>query len=262
MLFVDESGTNSKDATFTLGAVAVHESAMQALNRRMNDLMAEYSRLTDHNTDDLEIHASEMLNPGKGSPWKTVNHQVRRRVLDRCYESLRLMEEEGSAGAVAFFGVAMDSRFKKDYSVHAREQIAYEHLLKKFDDYLVRRTSSEMGWVVHDRRIVAERDVRQWARGWQEAAGALGRINRFADLPLFADSKTTRLLQVADLVAYAFWRSYDKGHDQYIEKLWSQFDIEGGRLHGAIHLTPDYADHKCSCIPCSRRLSGNVKSIR
>jgi len=171
------------------------------------------------------------------------------------------MEAEGVGNAVTFFGVAMDSRFRGKHSEYARERLAYEHLLKKFDDFLARQSDGDMGWVVHDQRIVAEKDVREWTRGWQQAAGALGQINRFADLPLFADSRSTRLLQVADLVAYALWRAYDTGNSNYLDHLWPQFDILNGRLHGAIHLTPDFAGRRCNCKPCFRRNTGSVSAV-
>ena len=44
---------------------------------------------------------------------------------------------------------------------------------------------------------------------WQHAAGVLPQLRNLADVPLFADSRASRLLQAADLVSYALYRHYD-----------------------------------------------------
>jgi len=81
MLFVDESGTNSKSATFVLGGVAVHESVMPALNRRLDSIVTAALHDTEADSDDFEMHASEIRNPGKKSPWKPIPFAVREKPL-------------------------------------------------------------------------------------------------------------------------------------------------------------------------------------
>ncbi len=106
-----------------------------------------------------------------------------------------------------------------------------------------------------------QHDLSAGCAGARDAAGALGNLQRLADVPLFADSLSTRLLQAADLVAYALWRYYEYGDDQYIQMLWPSFHSRAGRMHGLIHLTPEYQGGVCSCPPCSRRLSGDVSEM-
>jgi hypothetical protein len=88
------------------------------------------------------------------------------------------------------------------------------------------------GLVIHDQRLVIENDIRQWTKDWREAAGKIGKLEAFAHGPLFADSRGTRLLQAADLVAYALWRQYSGGDNRYAKPLWDLFDGADGLLHG------------------------------
>ena len=74
-------------------------------------------------------------------------------------------------------------------------------------------------------------------------------------MPLFADSRATRALQAADLVAYALYRYYSRPggtHDErYIRRLWPQFDADDGRMHGLIHDSSYF--HRCGCPACISR---------
>lgn len=85
--------------------------------------------------------------------------------------------------------MVVDKRFHSEWSVFERERFAYEVLLNKFDLMLKRIRSQErgnnQGLVIHDRRVVAERDIQDWTRGWQKAAGSIGQLRNLADVPLF-----------------------------------------------------------------------------
>ena len=83
---------------------------------------------------------------------------------------------------------------------------AYELAAKKFDDFVRRmgRKSgiSRRGLILHDRGGVDQR-LQVWISQWRAATSSLGRIGNLADVPFFSDSKATRALQAADLVACA-----------------------------------------------------------
>jgi len=132
-------------------------------------------------------------------------------------------------------------------------------LLNKFDVMLKRLRSEERsdnrGLVIHDRRVVAERDIQDWTRGWQKAAGSVGQLRNLAGVPLFADSRASRLIQAADLICYALYRHYDpqrRGVD-YAERIWRNFDAGQHVLHGCVHFTPQFVGGGCDCRPCSVR---------
>lgn len=188
------------------------------------------------------------------------SHLFRRlAILEDAYDVLRTFTSSTSDLPVALFGVIIDTNFHSEWTVFERERFAYEVLLNKFDVMLKRirsKTSYDnRGLVIHDRRVVAERDIQDWTREWQKAAGSVGQLRNLADVPLFADSRATRLVQAADLVSYALYRHYDPGRQgiDYIEKIWEAFDSDGGNLHGAVHFTPSFVGGTCACRPCSGR---------
>ena len=45
-------------------------------------------------------------------------------------------------------------------------------------------------------------------------------------MPFFVDSKATRLIQYADLVAYALWRKFEKQDDEVFDAVSDAFDWE------------------------------------
>lgn len=76
----------------------------------------------------------------------------------------------------------------------------------------------------------------------------MGQTRNFADIPLFAPAKRTRLLQAADLVANAVWGAYEKGLTRDFQRLVPKFDREDQRLHGLTHLGVWRED--CWCPGC------------
>ena len=69
-----------------------------------------------------------------------------------------------------------------------------------------------------------------------------------ADVPLFVDSRATRIIQYADLVAYALWRKFEKGDDEFFDVISDAFDREGGVVHGLHHFKDP--QHSCDCPGC------------
>ena len=61
-----------------------------------------------------------------------------------------------------------------------------------------------------DDRSSVEGTLRQWTNQWRVASSSLGQLRNLVDVPLFADSRATRALQAADLVAYALFRHFSK----------------------------------------------------
>jgi hypothetical protein len=147
-------------------------------------------------------------------------------------------------------------------------------VLNKFDEMLdwSRRRGGHRhsGLVIHDRRVVdtplrppagrpigLERRIQEWTRDWQEVAGRVGRLHNLADVPLFADSKASRLVQIADFVCWGLWRYYgiSSRDERWIRDLWGQFHNYDGNMHGLIHVSPDFARRTCGCPPCHSRLA-------
>jgi len=67
-------------------------------------------------------------------------------------------------------------------------------------------------------------------------------VTHLADVPLFADSRASRLIQPADLIAYGPWRSYgpDTSDASLASLLRSRFDQADGVMHGVVHVWKGY----------------------
>ena len=75
-----------------------------------------------------------------------------------------------------------------------------------------------------------------------------GVTRNLADVPLFVDSRSTRIIQYVDLVAYAIWRKFEKGDDEFFDVISGDFDREGGVVHGLYHLK--HSSVPCDCPGC------------
>ncbi len=268
LLFVDESGTHGSSSVFVLGAVAIHEDDAAVLQRQLDELVISRIGRVPVNLEEYELHAGEMRNAkkpkgnsaGRVSIWAAVPRGVRLALLNEAYVLVKNFRPRDQRQPLWAFGVVLDSHFRRDEPQVARERFAYEVLLNKFDLMLKKvredHGRSNRGLVVHDRRVVAEQDIQSWVTGWRAAAGDVGQLRNFADVPLFTDSRATRLLQVADLVAYAIFRRYQAKPDpQYFSEVWERFhhDVRG-QLHGLVHFTPDFGRGTCQCESCQARV--------
>lgn len=267
LLFVDESGTHGGDHPFVLGGMAIHEDDTLRLQRELDQLVINHLGTVPLNLDEFEIHAAEMRNAKKNqmitqksSIWADYPRRLRLELLNDSYDLICSFRPTNASLPHALFGVVVDHHFRPNWKGMERERFAYEVLLNKFDVMLKRRRVKDnlpnRGLVIHDRRVVAEHDIQQWTSEWRVAAGTVGKVRNLADVPLFTDSRATRLLQIADLVSYALYRRYNSttADSAYLDRIWPRFDDDNGVVHGCVHYTPSYGSGMCECIPCHDRL--------
>jgi hypothetical protein len=189
------------------------------------------------------------------------------RLLEDSYRLVANFQPSNPKLPVTFFGVVVDRGFHSNWSPLEREKFGYEVLLNKFDMMLKKNQpfpgQTNKGLVIHDRRVVAEADIQSWTSGWRVAAGKVGQLKNLADVPLFASSRASRLLQVADLLAYALYRRYNPDmHDgRYFKLIWPSFAPGGRDLHNCAHYTPSYGAGDCKCEPCTERLEDRGREI-
>ncbi|MGA6163334.1 DUF3800 domain-containing protein [Amycolatopsis magusensis] len=195
LLFLDESGTHQSSPCLIVAGFAIHEHDAYHLQKAIGLILDRNLGPLGFEGKLFELHANEVKNPEgkrhKHSPWHQVDYKIRRKILAEAYKTLSNFHVYSSSLPIAAFGVVVDKRKTAD-SIQ-REQLAYELILNKFDAMLGRlyRTTGERqrGLVVHDERVVAERDIQEWTDSWREAAGAVGQLTNFAEVPLFADSR-------------------------------------------------------------------------
>jgi hypothetical protein len=162
-----------------------------------------------------------------------------------------------SAASVRMFAVAID---KAAVSPEDPIQLAFEELCNRFNLFLERINNrnpreSQRGLIVMDESR-HERPLQALARHFRVNGGRWGRFRNLAEVPLFVDSRASRLVQLADLVAYATWRKYEHSDGRFFDALIPRFDSDGGIIHGLVHRR---GQRECFCPACySRRAASRV----
>ncbi|MCV5340687.1 DUF3800 domain-containing protein, partial [Escherichia coli] len=59
-----------------------------------------------------------------------------------------------------------------------------------------------------------------------------GKLRNFSEVPLFLDSKASRLIQLADLVSYSIFRKFEFNDDEFYKIIENRFDYHNGKVHG------------------------------
>jgi hypothetical protein len=161
--------------------------------------------------------------------------------------------DEGSQGLVCFAAaIHKRSLLEPEVPLHR----AFEEVSRRFDLFLRRlhdAGNSQRGLVVLDRCRITEKE--QFRALWTDyiAGGGTrwGGFMNLTDIPFFADSGATRMLQLADFCAYAVFRRYAYGDTSYLDRMIGQFDQAEGTIHGLFHFTSDF--RHCCCPACLSR---------
>ena len=267
LLYLDESGTHGGSPVFILGGLALHEQDTWHLQTKLSGIV---QRAIPAGRDPLEfeLHAAEIKSPRAGqsrqrrggrtrpvSPWAQVDTPERLKVLQSGYRAIAKYACKDPAYPCAAIGAVVDRRSYADC-----EQRAYEEVLHKFDEMLQTQAKAsgvhQRGIVIHDRRVV-ERDVQSWAHDWRQVAGRIGKLTHLSDVPFFADSRASRLIQAADFVSWALWRYYGlaTADERWVKPLWPLFtEPDGASMHRLIHVHQGFQAGTCRCPPCASRL--------
>ena len=112
--------------------------------------------------------------------------------------------------------------------------LAFEQLASRFDKFLMRlhkRGHTHRGVVIFDKTSYEE-TIQSLATDFRTIGHSWGVLRNFAEVPLFLDSKASRLIQLADLIAFAIFRNYEANDPMHFEIIKNCFDSEGGIVHG------------------------------
>jgi hypothetical protein len=100
---------------------------------------------------------------------------------------------------------------------------------------LHRRNDPHRGIIVFDKSTY-ESTIQGLATDFRTIGYTWGVLRNLAEVPLFLDSKASRLIQLADLIAYAAFRNYEKSDNRFFSIIKKRLDAEGGITHGMYEL--------------------------
>ncbi len=112
---------------------------------------------------------------------------------------------------------------------------AFEQISSRFDLFLTRLyrkySDPQRGIIVFDKTSTEQR-IQSLARDFKYSGHSYGTTRNYAEVPVFLDSRASRLIQLADLVAFAMFRGYEHGDGALFDIIRNCFDQEGGVVHG------------------------------
>ncbi|HVO26663.1 MAG TPA: DUF3800 domain-containing protein [Candidatus Margulisiibacteriota bacterium] len=247
LLYLDESGNedNPADRHFVLGGAAVFERVTFHLASALDALQQRHFP----NSPPIEWHASAMR-AGKGF-WRGVQEQEREDLIREICEAIRDANPQGMVLFAAI--VEKDAQLWGESAVeHATEQVC-----NRFDHFLRRHrpggSDPQRGLLIFSEGRFDKR-AKVWVREFRQLGTQWGILKNLADVPYFASMKETRLLQLADFVAYAVWLLYEKRDASLIRHFLHRFDQNDGVIHGLAHYRKNLRV-MCDCPACASRIT-------
>lgn len=249
LLYLDDSGSpgNVAEDYYVLGGVSVYERQAFWITKALDDLARQ---INPADPDGTEFHASEVFSRRR-APWSGME---RTEVRDTIKNVLRVLGDS-HASTTAFACAVHKASFPGQDPV----RLAFEEVCRRFDLQLHRMYGTgqkERGLLILDRSSL-ETSLRTLAREFRSVGTQWGVVRNLADTPMFMESHASRIMQLADHVAYAVFRRYNAQDATYIDPILGRFDAVDGRMHGLVHRTARAPDYHCpACM--SRRLTRQI----
>jgi hypothetical protein len=245
LLYLDDAGSarNRNERYIVLGGVAVYEAQAHWVTRELDKLA---SSIDASNSDAVEFHASEIFG-GRTSPWNRLSKEQRKQTIRNVLRILPAAYDSCCA-----FSCAID---KESYPGVDPIALAFEDLCSRFDMYLDRMAmhgNRQRGLIILDKGA-HEKTLQRLARQFRQLGTQWGVQRHIADTPMFIDSRASRIVQLADHVAYATFRRYESGDSSYFDIIAARFFEADGVVHGLAH--KQIRDQQCMCPACLSRRS-------
>lgn len=226
LLYVDESGSvaDPSQKFFVLTGVSVFERRTHWIEQNLNAIAARFDPNQPH---EVELHGSPMR--GGSGNWRKFP------VASRCtaiVDALQTGLVNEKRTGVNLFAVVID---KSKLVGEDPVEHAFECLTSRFDLFLKRLhqkyDSSQRGLMIFDKSSTEQR-LQTLAREFKYSGHQWGKTKNYAEVPVFLDSRASRLIQLADLASYAIFRHFERGDSQFYNVIKDCFDTEGGVQHG------------------------------
>lgn len=248
LLYLDDAGSpdNTNETYFILGGVCVPEYSVRWLAAELEKLAITIDSAAP---EAVEFHASAIFG-GRSGHWRTYPNRTDRVAILR---SVLLTLRAANQHVITFACAIQKAAVTGDIV-----QIAYEEISSRFDLYLARLNSTpgirskeedkHRGLIIMD-KTAYEASLQTMAAAFRRDGNRWGRqLRNIAEVPLFVDSKATRIIQLADHIAYAVFRRYNAEDLTYYNCIEGRFDQEDGVIHGLVHRK--LVTQLCTCPAC------------
>ena len=251
LLYLDDAGSvgNKDEHYLVLGGLSIFEAQVDYFTRELDKIALS---IDSTNPFSVEFHASEIF-ARRQDPWKKMSTDEARGVIKAVLTVLAKSYDTAKILACAVH--------KASYPTKDSMKMAFEDLCSRFDQYLSRESAKgdrQRGLLILD-RTTHETSLQKMARDFRTLGTQWGVIRNLAETPLFVDSRASRVVQLADHVAYAVYRRYNVGDSQYFDIIAHKFDNVDGVIHGLAH--KQLSNPNCMCLGCMSRRSPGQKAV-
>lgn len=227
LLYCDESGstTDPHQTYFVLAGISIFGRQSFWLANELDKIAA---RFNPADATSVELHGNPMF-AGRGF-WRQFPKNDR---IAAIKDALSILSVSHPSNRV--FGCAIN---KAVASPRNPVELSFEQLSSRFDHFLMRlhrNGDTQRGIIIFDKSTY-ESTIQNLATDFRTIGHSWGVLRNLAEVPLFLDSKASRLIQLADLVAYSIFKKYEKGDGQFFSILENRIDSEGGIRHGFYEL--------------------------
>ena len=240
-LYLDDSGSigNLNEDYFVLGGVCVPESSVRWLTSELDHLAES---IDPQSPSSIEFHAAEIFR-AEMLPWKNFNKPDRINIIKSV---LKVMDRAYSETVLYACAIHKPSFLSTDPVL-----MAYEDLSSRFNIRLEKLGKEERGMIILDKSSY-ETGLQNLASSFRRVGNRWGRqLRRIIEIPLFVDSQASRIIQLADHIAYAVFRRYNANDLNYFNCIENHFYESDGVLHGLSHRQT--INLFCTCPACISR---------
>ena len=223
LLYIDDSGSvaDKKCNHCVLAGFSVYETKPYWIEQAVNGIVGKHLPTYP----DAELHGSS-IHAGKHE-WRGIPSQVRETLIA---DVLRLVASDRGIRLFASV-IAKSAALTVDITGDLFTQAA-----SRFDMFLGRvfrqKGQAARGIAIFD-KSATELTIQRLSHVFTSTGHQWGRrINNFAEVPLFLDSKMSRLIQVADLIAWSIFRHFEYKDSAYFSIIQNCFDADGKDIYG------------------------------
>lgn len=172
--------------------------------------------------------------------------------VDERISALRAVADTiGSWGNARLFAECIDKvHFDPNRAQRSIGEQAFEQVISRFQQYLSfiagNAGAQTLALLVHDNNQNVAKKHTDLMRQFHANGTLWTTVDNIIETPLFVDSSLTRMVQMADLCAYALRRYVENGETDLFHRVFTRADRAKGKTVGVRH----FAGLTCQCEIC------------
>lgn len=212
-----------------------------ACERERNTYLLKLQRSKNRN-----LYAQVKKNYKKTAPYIHLTFDERKAAVKKIAETI------AGWGFVRIFAECIDKlHFDPVKQGRTVAEQGFEQVVSRFEQYVVRQPALTGGQkphalLVHDRNDTVALQHTKMMRDFHKQGTLWTQVKHIVETPFFVDSSLTRMVQMADVCAWAFRRYCENGETGLFTEVFKRADRKGTHAVGVRHFTAK----PCACEIC------------